>query len=323
MKRFFFLICLTALILSCDQGDKKATLKDSTGKLNSVLVIIDNQLWSGEVGDSLRNKLASPVDGLPQQEPLLSINQTNSKAFDGFVTTARNIIIVRRDKPAYFEIKKDVYAQPQQVIYVMGQTIPEIIEVLEKNTPSIIEAIKAYEIAENQRRIAKSLLDDSKIKKKFNVSINMASAYKFIIEDDMFLWIRKELPSGNNSLLIYEVPLDLIDSNPNPVEAITAIRDSIGQKYIQGTLPDTYMITEASYAPYQFDITIKGRKTIETKGTWELKNDYMAGPFINYAIRDEKNNRYLILEGFCYNPSSTKRDLMFELEAVIKSVKFL
>ena len=49
----------------------------------------------------------------------------------------------------------------------------------------------------------------------------------------------------------------------------------------------------------------------------------MAGTFVNYAIRDEKNQRYLILEGFTFNPSKAKRDLMFELEAIIKSVKFL
>ena len=49
----------------------------------------------------------------------------------------------------------------------------------------------------------------------------------------------------------------------------------------------------------------------------------MAGPFINYAIKDEKNKRYLIIEGFCYNPSQSKRDLMHELESIIKSIKLL
>ena len=49
----------------------------------------------------------------------------------------------------------------------------------------------------------------------------------------------------------------------------------------------------------------------------------MAGPFVNYAIKDTKNNRYLILEGLTYNPSKSKRDLVFELEAIIQSVKFL
>ena len=83
------------------------------------------------------------------------------------------------------------------------------------------------------------------------------------------------------------------------------------------------MVTEAAYAPYIFTDTIKGRFTYETKGTWELKNDFMVGPFINYAIKDVRNNRYLVLEGFTYNPSKSKRDLVFELEAIIRSVKFL
>jgi hypothetical protein len=49
----------------------------------------------------------------------------------------------------------------------------------------------------------------------------------------------------------------------------------------------------------------------------------MNGPFINYAILDQTNDRILVIEGFCYAPSKQKRDLMFELESIIKSVQFL
>jgi hypothetical protein len=49
----------------------------------------------------------------------------------------------------------------------------------------------------------------------------------------------------------------------------------------------------------------------------------MDGPFINYCLVDYPNNRMLILEGFCYAPSTPQRDLMFELESIIKSVEFL
>jgi hypothetical protein len=83
------------------------------------------------------------------------------------------------------------------------------------------------------------------------------------------------------------------------------------------------MVTEDSYAPYFSKTSVKGKEAFETKGTWELKNDFMAGPFINYAIKDEANQRYLVVEGFCYNPSTSKRDLMHELEAIIKSITFL
>ena len=46
-----------------------------------------------------------------------------------------------------------------------------------------------------------------------------------------------------------------------------------------------------------------------------------AGLPINYAIEDKINNRWVILEGFAFAPSVEKRDHMFELEAIIKSVK--
>jgi hypothetical protein len=47
------------------------------------------------------------------------------------------------------------------------------------------------------------------------------------------------------------------------------------------------MITEEAYSPYFFKIKLDG----EMKGTWELRNDFMSGPFINYAILDEENDR--------------------------------
>jgi hypothetical protein len=40
------------------------------GKINNISVIIDQQ-WNGEIGDSIRNKFASPVIGLPQEELFL------------------------------------------------------------------------------------------------------------------------------------------------------------------------------------------------------------------------------------------------------------
>jgi hypothetical protein len=51
------------------------------------------------------------------------------------------------------------------------------------------------------------------------------------------------------------------------------------------------MITEEAYSPYFFKIKLDGKLTYEMKGTWELRNDFMSGPFINYAILDEENDR--------------------------------
>ena len=121
----------------------------------------------------------------------------------------------------------------------------------------------------------------------------------------------------------FRIAIEKVEKDTNIIANITAMRDEVGKANIHGALPNTWMITEAAYAPYLFDVTVAGKKTYLTKGTWELKNDFMAGPFVNYAIKDTKNNRYLIIEGFTYNPSKSKRDLVFELEAIIQSVKFI
>ena len=52
-----------------------------------------------------------------------------------------------------------------------------------------------------------------------------------------------------------------------------------------------------------------------------MKNAFMSGPFINYAIEDKPNNRYVVLEGYVFAPSVEKRDHIFELEAILRSVK--
>jgi hypothetical protein len=323
MKKLALFFAFSVLFLSCKEEKSDSLLKESSGRINHLSVIIDNQLWNGEVGDSIRSKFAAPVDGLPTEEPLFTIKQYIPKLFDGFMTNSRNILVIKKGEESGFELKVNEFAKPQNVAYISGQTVDELLSLIEENAAEIIKKYKKTDIIENQSRISKSLLDDSKIQKKFNVKLKLPTAYRYIIEDDKFLWIRKELPSGNNSILMYEVPIKQFEKDSNVVSNIIRVRDSIGEKHIQGTLQNTFMVTEEAYAPYLFFIKLDGKKTYETKGNWFLKNDYMAGPFINYAIKDEKNNRYLVLEGFCYNPSQSKRDLMHELESIIRSVKFL
>jgi hypothetical protein len=141
------------------------------------------------------------------------------------------------------------------------------------------------------------------------------------MENEDFFWIRKDIPKGNMEILVYAVPLNQIDRDTSVIANIIKMRDSIGKAHIPGPLEESYMITEEAYAPYLFNSKVDGKFAYETKGTWEVKNAFMAGPFINYAVRDSANNRYIILEGFTFAPATAKRDNMFELEAILKSAK--
>ncbi|EIA09927.1 DUF4837 family protein [Flavobacterium frigoris] len=318
-KTLFLFLLIPVFLFSCKKEDDDLPRK-TTGKVNSISVIIDDQLWNGEIGDSIRNKFASPVIGLPQEEPLFTINQYPVKLMEGFMTDNRNIIVVKKAEKNEFAIKNDQYAFPQNVFHITGKTAADILTILENNSAQIIKTIRKTEIDEIQRLNKKSLLDPKIINSKFGISVDIPSTYEYMVQEDKFIWLKKEIVSGNTSLLIYQVPLNSIKNKDNLVSNIIKMRDSIGVQYIHGKEVGTDMITEEAYAPYFFKIELTGKVAYEMKGTWELKNDFMSGPFINYAIVDEKNDRILILEGFCYSPSKEKRDMMLELEAVIKSV---
>jgi hypothetical protein len=117
---------------------------------------------------------------------------------------------------------------------------------------------------------------------------------------------------------VYSLPLDEQNSI---ADSIIPMRDAIGEKYIPGSKEGMYMITEAAYTPFTIETEIEEKMAYETRGKWEVKNDFMAGPFLNYAIVDKEHDRLLVVEGFTYAPSVDKRNFLLELEAIAKSVQ--
>ncbi|HET7361338.1 MAG TPA: DUF4837 family protein [Salinimicrobium sp.] len=322
MRKALFLLVTLFVFLSCEDNPKSSkVVSDSSGRINNLVVVLENELWKGEIGEAIRKNLAAAVPGLPQEEPLFDINQMPPEAFEGFVQNTRIFLQVKKGQSAGVKKATNPYAEPQTGIFVTGETNQEIINQINSHAGDIKKALKKTEITEKQRRISQSLADDSRLQEALGVSLNFPSVYRYAKEKDDFFWIRREIPHGSMEILIYEVPFSEIDKDTSVIGNIIAMRDSIGKKYIPGPVDGSFMITEAAYAPYLFETKIDGKFAYETRGTWEVKNFFMAGPFLNYAVRDEENNRYVILEGFTFAPSSRKRDNMFELEAILRSAE--
>lgn len=324
MKRSLILLASIIFLISCKNENSKPAkriLSDSSGNINQLTVVIDNDLWEGEVGEAIRTNFAAPVDGLPQDEPLFNLSQIPPKTFTGFVRNSRIFLKIEESQDQGIDIFTDEFARPQTGVVVMGTDKTALIDEINEQSDSIINLLKKTELKEKQRRIGKSLKKDDVLEEKFGLSLKFPSAYRYAKEDDDFVWIRKEIPKGNMEILIYEVPINRIENDSNVIANITSIRDSIGKVHIPGPVDGSYMITEKAYAPYLFESTIDGKFAYETRGTWEVKNAFMAGPFVNYAVKDQENNRFLILEGFVFSPSRGKRDNIFELDAILQSAR--
>jgi hypothetical protein len=251
MNKALFLFSIVAIFLtSCDSKEVKNT-SETSRKTNEVAVIIDDQLWNGEIGDSVRNKFASPVVGLPQEEPIFTLNQYPVKLLEGFMSNSRNIIVIKKEAKSQFRIEDNEYANPQVVFHVSGKTVQEILDTIQANDSLIISRIKTSEIKVYQDRIKKdSVLDYKKIVEKFNIKINIPSKYRMVMHGKKFIWFKKDITSGNMSLVFYQVPLNSIKDNGKAVNRVIQIRDSIGRIYIHGAVPKTRMITEPAFSPY-------------------------------------------------------------------------
>jgi hypothetical protein len=124
-------------------------------------------------------------------------------------------------------------------------------------------------------------------------------------------------------LLAYQVPLNALNESQNTISDIIKIRDSIGKKYVPGPTEGSYLTTDDAYAPYLFQTKVGNKFAYEVKGVWDVEGSFMAGPFQMLIIKDKARSRYLIVEGFVFKPSAQKRNNMFEIESILRSVEFV
>jgi len=324
MKKII-LFAISIVLLSACVGNDKMILRESIGKINKVMVVAKISDWTGDVGNEIRNSFGELMVGLPQSEPILSVSQVAPNGFSSMMKASRNILVISEGETANFATKKNVYAQPQTVVYVQGKNDKEIIEILQNRKEEIRKIFLDSDIDFTQSIFKKDQTKETyKTLENLGLSLIIPNKFKTVDDTGDFLWLRNHLTSGiaktgSNNILVYSVPLE---DKTTVADSIVAVRNRIGKKYIPGSDPETmHMITEKAYTPFTFDAIVDGKKSYETRGKWEVKNDFMAGPFLNYTILDESNNRLVVVEGFTYAPSVNKRAFVFELEAIAKSLK--
>src|SRR5574343_120521 len=134
MKPVLVLLITFFSLFSCVEksGEESIASDSSFGEINSITIVVDDNLWNGEIGDSIRKKFAAPVDGLPQEEPLFTLNQYPTKVFEGFVRKSRNIIVVKKGKEAGFASNTNKFAKPQNIFFISGTDTEDVLNVLEE-----------------------------------------------------------------------------------------------------------------------------------------------------------------------------------------------
>lgn len=309
------------MMISCDETP--SILRDSAGRLNDVLVVMNNEDWEGAIGDTIRKQLARPIEGIIRDEPLFTLNHIKPESFSGMLKKSRSYLKIIKQDSTRVTVEQDKFANPQLGVIVHGNSSQDIAAAISNNAAQIINLFTKGEVEQKQFLMNKTKLNTSRVQDMFGVKITVPRTYHFAKNrrDKDFVWLRRGIAEGTVDIMIYEVPYGQIKRNEQTVLDIVAVRDSIGAIKIPVDEPGVFR-TERAYSPLLHESQIDGKFAFETKGIWEVENLWMSGPFINYAVYNAEKNNWLILEGYVSAPNTAHRNYLFELEAILRSVRF-
>ena len=311
--RHIYSLIVFCIFCACENNQKSIIL-DSSGNINSISVVIDENLWNSRLGDSIKDFFSSSVYGLPQPEPKFTLNYIPTSVFSGFVTRSRSILMVKLSNTNRVQFLDDIYARPQKMVVVEGKDLNQIITSFKDKKDSIISVFKDTELKEKMKRIKKSLYKSDVVEKTLKIKLNFPSSYRIAKLDSNFIWIRRDISSGSLNLFICR--------NLNDRQALI-LRDSISKEHIPGPTDGTFMRTDYDYIALSNVFESEEKLIEETRGLWDVKKQFMGGPFINQKIKIKNKEEVVMLDGFLFAPGEAKQNYLFELEAIMRTFNII
>lgn len=314
--------CLAAIVaVSCD--DSSQLVKQNVGgKAGEIIIVANKAEWESEPGAELRSILATPYPYLPQSEPSYTLINIPHKSFTSLFEYHRNIVLLKVDPQlkAEFKAVEDVWAAPQTVIMITAPTKEEATQIIAQNSEQLFNIIGQAErnrIMRNSKRYEDVALRQF-VADKFGGSPYFPKGYSLKKQTDNFVWISYETTYINLGIFVYRIPYT--DSTSVQLENLMAATNNVMQENVPGMVDNSYMTISSEILPGLQVMKYKNRNFVEMRGLWEVKNDFMGGPFVIHAFYDKNNPKEIIVvEGFVYAPRYDKRDYIRQVESILYS----
>ena len=237
----------------------------------------------------------------------------------------RNILIFNIDSSVAKQgviYRTDVWARPQCVIQVNATCADSAIVVLRKNGENIAGAI---EQAERNRVIANTLLYEEPklgevVSKMIGGRIHFPVGYNLKKVTDDFIWIADEKQYSTQGVFVYKYPVT--DKTPFTEENIIARRNAFLKEYVPATAEGSYMTTSVFVKPGIKFLKYHNLDFVETRGLWEVYNDYMGGPFVSHSFYSKDGKEIIALEAWVYAPKYDKRQYLRQTESLLYSFEW-
>ena len=321
--RLFSVLASAVMVFGGCKGNG-TLLPNVSGKAGEIIVAMDKNDWDGNLGSTTRTILAADYPFLPQQEPLFSLSNVPVTGFADLFKVHRNLLFFNISKSDQSGVvyKNDVWAHPQCVIQVTAPTSDSAAVILKENSERIINS---FEQAERDRIIANSIRYEEHsippaVKEMTGGSPHFPSGFKLRKKTSDFLWISDDKQYVTQGVFIYRYPA--AENDNFSMENIIAHRDAALRENVPGMFENTYMITSDAVTPAVNYIRFRSRQFAETRGLWEVYNDFMGGPFVSHSFYSKDGQYIIVLDGFVYAPKYDKRQYLRQVEAIMYSFEW-
>ncbi|MGE0077659.1 MAG: DUF4837 family protein [Bacteroidales bacterium] len=322
---FLMIFVVLVSLGSCKKGSKgeQSFLPNVTGSAGEIVMVLPKQLWNDSIGVAYKGILTQEFPYLPQPEPMFDLISIPPEAFTDIFKSHRNILyndVSQKYKEPKFILKRDVWASPQTVLYVVGPSYSSIAAFVNKEKDKMVAIFEQAErdrVVQNAKKYEE--LDISTVlKQKFNIELAVPKGYSIRKQTDNFVWISLETPKISQGLLIYTFPYT--EKNTFSSEYLLTKRDEV-VKQIPGPNDGTYMITSTVYPPNFSAMMYRDRYFGILRGFWDVYKHPMGGPFISFSTLDEKRQVIVNVEAYVYAPGTKKRNYLRQVESLVYSLE--
>lgn len=325
ISRISAFIALFVAAVSCSSGKQKALLPNVSGKAGEVIIAMDKDNWEGDLGNEVRYVLGGDTPYLAQKEPLFNLVNVSPTGFADLFRVHRNIVIFSTDsslQEGKVVYRADLWARPQCVIEVSAPDSQTLLNLFRENSDNISGAL---EQAERDRIIANAKLYEEygiaeAVRGKISGSPHFPSGYKLRKMTDDFIWIADDKQYSTQGVFIYWYPAE--EKENFSKENILAHRNAFMKANVPGMFDNTWMTTSTFIEPTVEFISFRGRQFAQTRGFWEVQNDFMGGPFVSHSFYSRDGKDIIVVEAWLYAPKYDKRQLLRQVESVIYSFEW-
>lgn len=346
-SQLVWLAVLLWVLASCESsGSTSKYLPTSGGKPDEILWVMNDSFWEDTIGATINHRFQKSYEVLPQAEPSYFVRKKTFQEFNNDIIKKYRTIVICTSKEADIEygtvreiiqstgveyqktlILNNVWAKPQLVVIITADSNEDLLNILTEQGDSIENAIRESE----NKSIDKYLYNNdpnleamNTVDSVFGFKPKIPLGYFVGINENNFIWVRKETVTLSSNILFYKRTLqpEEIANGVDWNQYAKNIRGYLGKTYISSRVEGSYMTIEDRFAPvYQDTVEVLGHQAIRTRGLWRIEKDFMGGPFENYAWFDESDNTYYMIDTYVHAPKEGKKKYMRHLARIIETME--